>query len=218
MCVWSDVMIHKFILSVSGLSDFSSTAGFCLRSSFQSYDTSAFNFDWLLSLHHSSILIITLCPVLFSSSLKYSIVVQQIDLFFCSYFLCDSWSCRKACVLTILTKWLKPQTAGVWWTLFVDISLTFWRSDDILTYHLQCSKFKKNQSLFHEGFVSFFFSQKKAWKTNIEHAHTALILKNDTMSAIQSIWWAYHQYVELCGQMSIKLMQNRIHSSKLAWG
>ncbi len=47
VCVWSDVMIHKFILSVSGLSDFSSTAGFCLLSSFQSFDTSAFNFDSL---------------------------------------------------------------------------------------------------------------------------------------------------------------------------
>lgn len=133
MRVWSDVMIHKFSLSVSGPSDFSSTAGFCLRSSFHSYDTSAFNFNWLLWLHHcSSVLIITLSCFIFMffeifqrGSADWLVLLFIFDLWFMvvQTHLCTNNPYK-------ITK--TTQTAGVWWTFFcIYIALTFWRGDDI---------------------------------------------------------------------------------------
>lgn len=212
MCVWSDVMIHKFILSVSGLSDFPSTAGFCLRSSFQL---------WYISL------LFQLTSLFYPNN-------NSLSCFICKFFeIFHHGSADWLVLLFIFSVWFmvvqkclctyspyKMTKTTVWWTLFVDITLTSWRCDDITLYLLiifSAVNVKRIRACSSQV-LSFFFLKRKHKKTNIEHAHTVLIFKNDTMLAIQSIWWAYYQYGESCGQMSIKLMQNRIHSSKLAWG
>lgn len=104
LCVWSDVMFHKFSVSVFGPPV--STVSFCLCSSFYSYHTWAFNFICLLSLHQfSCVLIIALSS--FSFHVLWNIPansVEQIDLICLFCFVWRFTNMLKLCVLTTLVK------------------------------------------------------------------------------------------------------------------